>query len=40
MWSNKRVCKRDGSSELFSPYKISDAIDKAFETIVLRHNLE
>ena len=32
MWSNKRVCKRDGSSELFSPYKISDAIDKAFES--------
>lgn len=32
MWSNKRVCKRDGSSELFSPYKISDAIAKAFES--------
>ncbi|MDD5211860.1 MAG: ribonucleoside triphosphate reductase [Sulfuricurvum sp.] len=30
--SNKHVCKRDGSSELFSPYKISDAIAKAFES--------
>ena len=30
MWSNKRVCKRDGSTEPFFDYKISDAIAKAF----------
>lgn len=30
--SNQYVCKRDGSSEPFSPYKISDAIAKAFES--------
>lgn len=32
MWSNKRVCKRDGSTEPFSSYKISDAIAKAFDS--------
>lgn len=32
MWSNKRVSKRDGSSEPFLAYKISDAIEKAFHS--------
>lgn len=33
MWANKRVLKRDGSSEPFFPYKINDAITKAHQSV-------
>ncbi|MGZ8546795.1 MAG: ribonucleoside triphosphate reductase [Sulfuricurvum sp.] len=38
MGATRRVCKRDGSTELFHLYKIVDAIKKAFESVLRPYN--